>query len=291
MVAVGFERVQRRPVAVADLFERGSEVVTNPVRHDGTAVLRSQDDVHVKPVDHILFATSDGCLLGQRMLARLKELDTLLVAHTADLNRRHIKWKTDRYYRVLHARITSYVVNEVGRILNLIAADTDLTGIVTESLDFRHGGLSRTMNRIISRAGRGTVKTKLARLNETHGLDNHTVDPAYTSQQCSNCTHTHKTNRATRNRFRCKCCGHVLHADINGARCILDRRSDQAIATCNGATKAGRTAILSILTGRHAQTCTNGHKDESEPDRLQSGGTTQDRRNPASATGVSPKTP
>ncbi len=237
----------------------------------------------------VLFATSDGRLYGRRMLTRLRELDAVLTAHTADLNRRHIKWKTDRYYRVLHAKITGYVTNEVGRVLNLIANDTTVTGLVVEKLDFRHGGLSKTMNRIISIAGRATVKKKLDRLTETHGITHTGVQSAYTSQQCSHCHYTHKSNRRTRDRFRCKCCGLSLHADINGARCIQARRSDQEINTSNGAYKSGRDAILRTLTTRHTQTCHRDHTQRTRPLTGRRDG--QDQHNPALATTASPKIP
>ncbi|MFF6886098.1 RNA-guided endonuclease InsQ/TnpB family protein [Streptomyces sp. NPDC012421] len=49
------------------------------------------------------------------------------------------------------------------------------------------------------------------------------VDPRNTSRQCSNCWHTHRTNRVTQARFVCKSCGTTLHADHNGSRNIAHR--------------------------------------------------------------------
>ena len=49
------------------------------------------------------------------------------------------------------------------------------------------------------------------------------VDPAYTSQTCSECDHTSRRNRPTRNRFVCRQCGVVLHADVNAARNLAHR--------------------------------------------------------------------
>lgn len=46
------------------------------------------------------------------------------------------------------------------------------------------------------------------------------IDPRYTSQACSECGHTEKANRRTRDAFVCKACGHSAHADTNGARNI-----------------------------------------------------------------------
>lgn len=44
------------------------------------------------------------------------------------------------------------------------------------------------------------------------------IDPRYTSQRCSECGHTEKSNRKTRDEFCCKACGFSIHADTNGAR-------------------------------------------------------------------------
>ena len=49
------------------------------------------------------------------------------------------------------------------------------------------------------------------------------VDPAYTSQQCSLCGHTAKTNRRSRDDFRCHGCGLALPADLNAAINIRNR--------------------------------------------------------------------
>ena len=46
------------------------------------------------------------------------------------------------------------------------------------------------------------------------------VDPKYTSQRCSECGHTEKANRNTRDEFCCVACGHTSHADTNGAKNI-----------------------------------------------------------------------
>ncbi|MFI8322356.1 RNA-guided endonuclease InsQ/TnpB family protein [Streptomyces sp. NPDC085529] len=49
------------------------------------------------------------------------------------------------------------------------------------------------------------------------------VDPRNTSRQCSECRHTHRTNRVDQARFVCRSCGTVIHADHNGSRNIAHR--------------------------------------------------------------------
>ena len=49
------------------------------------------------------------------------------------------------------------------------------------------------------------------------------VDPAYSSQSCSECDHTSRRNRPSRAVFACTGCGVVLHADINASRNLARR--------------------------------------------------------------------
>lgn len=49
------------------------------------------------------------------------------------------------------------------------------------------------------------------------------VNPAYSSQECSKCSHTHKDNRPTQSLFECVKCGHIENADLNGANVLLKR--------------------------------------------------------------------
>jgi putative transposase len=55
------------------------------------------------------------------------------------------------------------------------------------------------------------------------------VDPAYTSQQCSECGHIDNKNRASQSVFICRNCGVVAHADRNASRNIA--RKGEAVWT------------------------------------------------------------
>ncbi len=50
-----------------------------------------------------------------------------------------------------------------------------------------------------------------------HGVPFQKIDPRYTSQKCSCCGHTAKSNRKTQDRFLCVNCGFSAHADHNAA--------------------------------------------------------------------------
>ena len=49
------------------------------------------------------------------------------------------------------------------------------------------------------------------------------VDPRNTSRMCSECGHTEKANRKSRDEFECRHCGFACCADVNAARNIRDR--------------------------------------------------------------------
>ena len=80
---------------------------------------------------------------------------------TAALQRQGIKPPTNKRYWAMQARIRGYVTNEVGWVMNQLIAVHDPRSITLEKLDFRGAGLSRRMNRLITRAGRAAVKRKL----------------------------------------------------------------------------------------------------------------------------------
>lgn len=171
-----------------------------------------------------LFATSQGQLLGRAMLARLRELDATLEPLTAALQRRGVALKTDPAYRKLQQRISDFVANEIGRLLNRLAAD-DIRELVVERLDFRGGGLSKRMNRLCTRTGRRVLKARLERLTKRRGITVTAVQAPYSSQQCCGCGYVHKTNRKSQARFQCGFCGKKLHADVNASRVVASRRS------------------------------------------------------------------
>jgi len=55
------------------------------------------------------------------------------------------------------------------------------------------------------------------------GVRSVAVDARYTSQQCSCCGHTSRSNRPNQATFSCVACGFACHADLNAARVIASR--------------------------------------------------------------------
>ena len=73
------------------------------------------------------------------------------------------------------------------------------------------------------------------------------VNPAYTSQRCSCCGHTHPANRKNQSEFLCQACGLALNADFNAA--INISRAGHAQLACQA---TGAVIPAATGTSRHA---------------------------------------
>ncbi|WP_040803070.1 zinc ribbon domain-containing protein [Nocardia concava] len=188
-----------------------------------------------------IFTSSSGELLGRRLYGWLCLRDRELSDLVATLQRQKIRPRDSKRFVRLNRRIREYVRNEVGRVLNRLA-DRDIRELVVEELDFRIGGLSTRLNRILRRAGRAVVRAKLDSLVETHGIIVTEVNSAYTSRRCSGCGYVDKRNRTSQERFACRFCGRKLLADTNAARNILGRSEDE-----NGLRGLGKERVLAEM--------------------------------------------
>jgi putative transposase len=71
-------------------------------------------------------------------------------------------------------------------------------------------------------SGFGCHISKIAWLALKVGKPVLSVNPKFTSQECSACHHDSKTNRDGE-KFICENCGHIAHADTQASRTILGR--------------------------------------------------------------------
>ena len=78
----------------------------------------------------------------------------------------------------------------------------------------------KRVSRYLTHWGYPEILSKLDRLCEEQGVLVRTVNPTYTSQRCSECGWTCKSNRKGKT-FSCVKCGLILDADINGSRNIV----------------------------------------------------------------------
>jgi len=100
------------------------------------------------------------------------------------------------------------VVVEDLKVKNMTASAKGTVGNPGKNVA-QKAGLNRAMLDTALGELRRNLEYKCGRLVE--------VNPAYTSQRCSECGHTDKENRKTQARFRCVSCGYMSNADTNAA--------------------------------------------------------------------------
>ena len=98
------------------------------------------------------------------------------------------------------------------------------------------------MNAILRNCGQSIIQSKLADLEQRFGVAATEINPAYTSQTCSVCGDVDRRNRASQSRFNCLWCGNEMHADLNAASNVGERR-----ARLIGSVFRSKAAVLAEL--------------------------------------------
>ncbi|RUM60105.1 MAG: transposase [Persephonella sp.] len=176
-----------------------------------------------------LFAVNTGHLYGKQFYKFLKHYDRIITDLQANLQKQGIKPKQSKRYKELNRKLREYIKNEINRILNRIFKIYQPKEIVVENLNFQNGELSPQLNRLLSRFGMKIIKQKLKEFEERFGIKITYVNPAYTSQVCSNCKYVDKRNRKTQEQFECLMCGKKINADVNSSRNIGTRSSSSML--------------------------------------------------------------
>jgi len=174
-----------------------------------------------------LFATDKGDLFGRRFVDYLYKIDKKITSLQSKLQKQNIKPNQSKKYRNLISKVRNYLKNEVNRVINKIIKLYKPKEIVIEKLDFQSPKLSKRLNRVLSKFGKLIITKKLNALYEEYGIKIIEINPAYTSQTCSNCGYVSKTNRKTQATFICGFCNKKQNSDINAAKNILLRCSQE----------------------------------------------------------------
>lgn len=199
-------------------------IITQVIQETSCETLRENgQDIAIDWGLNTLISTSDGRQLGRSLGQWLRQRDEELIVLEKELKKNGVPLKKSQRRKNIIHRVREHTKNEINRVLNQLAKE-DIKSIIVEELDFRYGGLSKKMNRILSRSGRNAFKNKLKDLEETYGIETIEVNPAYTSQECSSCHFVYKRNRKG-GVFECKFCGLKKHADNQAAINIFLRRS------------------------------------------------------------------
>jgi IS605 OrfB family transposase len=168
--------------------------------------------------------TNDGEIMSSETIEanrkRQQRLRSSLQARGSLSAKRHLRKLSGRQYRFqkdINHQISRRLVETAQRTNRAIALE-DLKGIRTRirakgaDQRARHSNWSFAQLRQFI-----AYKAKLASVRVI------LVDPRHTSQQCSACGHTEKSNRRSQAEFLCRVCGHATHADVNAAMNIARR--------------------------------------------------------------------
>ncbi|MFE2737314.1 RNA-guided endonuclease InsQ/TnpB family protein [Streptomyces sp. NPDC059349] len=168
-------------------------------------------------------ATSDGARHCGRRINRKREQDRKLrrklqKKSTKSAKRRAKKYagKEARRNKDINHKISKRIVAEAERTGRGIALE-ELTGI-------RERARLRMPQRVkIHSWPFAQLGSFIAYKAKRAGVPVVYVDPAYTSQECSQCHHTARANRPSQAVLSCRVCGFVDHADHNASHNIAHR--------------------------------------------------------------------
>jgi len=129
------------------------------------------------------------------------------------------------------SRAEAYSKNEIRRALNsMISELPDGASVAVEYLSVKDMRFkSRQMNRALRASQLGYVRDKLKFKLDERNIHYRSVQPAYSSQQCSKCGFTLKMNRRNQSEFLCLFCGYSANADLNAALNIAERFGDDEL--------------------------------------------------------------
>ena len=167
--------------------------------------------------------TSDGARHCGRKTNRRHEHDRTLRAKLQKKNTKSAKRRAKKYAgrearrtKDINHKISKRIVAEAERTARGIALE-DLTGIR------QRARLRKPQRATLHSWPFAQLGAFIAYKAKKAGVPVVYVDPAYTSQECSQCHHIERGNRPSQARFACRSCGFVEHADLNASHNIAHR--------------------------------------------------------------------
>jgi len=188
-----------------------------------------------------MVARSDGYLSGkidfskdEKKLAKLQR--KLSRALKRGKNRSKLRKKVARHYARMADKRMDFHHKEALKIVKrydeVYAEDLGISSMVK----------NRHLSKHISFAGWGQFLNMVEYKLDWYGGTLASVPAAYTSQRCPECGHVERDNR-NGERFQCLSCGHLAHADVNGAINIM--AAGQAVTASEVSNKTRNAPALS----------------------------------------------
>ena len=195
-------------------------------------------DVNLK---HNLLADSKGNLYDEilkknntnNLVNNINEIVLLQSKPILDRTEKE-KYRYEKLLRANESLIKTYLS---GLIKNWKAEG--ITHLVMEDLNFlddksyyEHDKVKIKYSRLARLLRLSQIKSWVSSMAEKQGLFTHLVNPAYTSQECSQCHFISPLNRFNQETFKCinKDCNHEMNADNNAALCIKNRKLNKKLS-------------------------------------------------------------
>ena len=126
-------------------------------------------------------------------------------------------------------RLSRHVRQEINRAVNQVLDAHPEARLVYEKLSVASMRFhARSMNAYLYASKLGHIPDQLAWAAAKRGMAAHTVNPAYSSQECPRCHFVSRANRPDQKTFRCVVCGYQAHADHKAALVLASRWADHA---------------------------------------------------------------
>jgi predicted RNA-binding Zn-ribbon protein involved in translation (DUF1610 family) len=137
--------------------------------------------------------------------------------------------------KLFDGKTERFVRNEIGRYINQLIIDLpESSPVALERLGVKDMKFkSREMNSRLKASQLGYMHDHLIFRLDDVGIRYLSVQPAFSSQQCSECGYIAKTNRPDQEHFHCLNCGFTGNADFNAARVLAKRFGDDELQKCS----------------------------------------------------------
>ena len=175
---------------------------------------------------NVLACATDGKNTWMRKGGHTKHVRDRYLKVRSSLQKKKAEHPTHSVRRVLKrlsgrgARFMKAVNHEISKSIIDFADRAGCPVITLEELDgVRKGKLKKSVRREVHRWAYGQLQFFIQYKAQERGIVVVEVDPRGTSKGCSRCGHTEPANR-NRHLFKCRACGHTLHADVNAAHNI-----------------------------------------------------------------------
>lgn len=185
-----------------------------------------------------LITTSDGEVIEQneRIVKRLKKLvkkqsnRDSLQAHLCKKYNDESFELSNKNYSKQQRKLTRFVTcDNRYRVKKFLESRLD-NHIIIEDLQIAYSATkSKMINFLLKRMHISQIKNYLIDYSKKLGIKVSQVNAAYTSQTCPECSHVHKDNRKTQEKFSCVSCGYSGNADFVASVNIKNRYFDKRI--------------------------------------------------------------